>query len=332
MALIKCPECDKEISDKASACPNCGCPINDSSSNVKFVAAKCPSCGANINVDQNDNKTKCNYCHSTIIVDDAIKRYQIEISGKVEVSNLPTVENYLLNGSRYYDNNDYEEAYRQYNKVIEINPNNFLAILRNGICKSLYTRKYDYNINPLHNGIRQARDILNKNKEESTDINYNKIASEGFRAAKLMEECAKNFYNKDCNYRDMLDNFQMLFDCIFIYADCEKIAKDSNLKICILKSVVDLADYMIVGRNYRTGKYRNNQEIIKTFFPPSSVEKNLYSIRNEAVEEYNSLVNPDEYLKIKKQPLIRLNSSDSRAVSIIVVFIIIYLLFLLFSI
>lgn len=26
MALIKCPECGKEISDKASCCPNCGCP------------------------------------------------------------------------------------------------------------------------------------------------------------------------------------------------------------------------------------------------------------------------------------------------------------------
>lgn len=26
MALIKCNECEKEISDKASVCPNCGCP------------------------------------------------------------------------------------------------------------------------------------------------------------------------------------------------------------------------------------------------------------------------------------------------------------------
>lgn len=26
MALIKCPECGKEISDKADACPYCGCP------------------------------------------------------------------------------------------------------------------------------------------------------------------------------------------------------------------------------------------------------------------------------------------------------------------
>ena len=27
MGLITCPDCGKEISDKASACPNCGCPV-----------------------------------------------------------------------------------------------------------------------------------------------------------------------------------------------------------------------------------------------------------------------------------------------------------------
>lgn len=29
MSLIKCPECGKEISDKAAVCPNCGCPVED---------------------------------------------------------------------------------------------------------------------------------------------------------------------------------------------------------------------------------------------------------------------------------------------------------------
>ena len=29
MALISCPECKKDVSDKASACPNCGCPLSD---------------------------------------------------------------------------------------------------------------------------------------------------------------------------------------------------------------------------------------------------------------------------------------------------------------
>lgn len=29
MALIKCPECGKEVSDKAPTCPHCGCPLSD---------------------------------------------------------------------------------------------------------------------------------------------------------------------------------------------------------------------------------------------------------------------------------------------------------------
>ena len=29
MALIKCSECGHEVSDRASACPNCGCPIGN---------------------------------------------------------------------------------------------------------------------------------------------------------------------------------------------------------------------------------------------------------------------------------------------------------------
>ena len=29
MALIKCPECDSQVSDKAQCCPNCGFPVKD---------------------------------------------------------------------------------------------------------------------------------------------------------------------------------------------------------------------------------------------------------------------------------------------------------------
>ena len=34
MALINCPECGKQISDKAGSCPNCGCPIANAPSSV----------------------------------------------------------------------------------------------------------------------------------------------------------------------------------------------------------------------------------------------------------------------------------------------------------
>lgn len=34
MALIRCPECRKEISDKAETCPHCGMPISSKKENV----------------------------------------------------------------------------------------------------------------------------------------------------------------------------------------------------------------------------------------------------------------------------------------------------------
>lgn len=43
MALIKCPECEREISDKANVCPNCGCPIekvNGDTQKVEITGVK----------------------------------------------------------------------------------------------------------------------------------------------------------------------------------------------------------------------------------------------------------------------------------------------------
>lgn len=40
MALIKCPECNKEVSDRASSCPYCGYPINDYQTKENNVVCK----------------------------------------------------------------------------------------------------------------------------------------------------------------------------------------------------------------------------------------------------------------------------------------------------
>ena len=37
MALIKCPECGKEISDKSNACIHCGCPIQIQKTESKLL-------------------------------------------------------------------------------------------------------------------------------------------------------------------------------------------------------------------------------------------------------------------------------------------------------
>ena len=43
MAMITCPECGREVSDKAASCPNCGAPINN------FLEKRfCKYCGEQI--------------------------------------------------------------------------------------------------------------------------------------------------------------------------------------------------------------------------------------------------------------------------------------------
>lgn len=51
MAIIKCPECGKEVSDKARVCPYCGIPIDTNvycpkcgSSNVQVISGAIESC------------------------------------------------------------------------------------------------------------------------------------------------------------------------------------------------------------------------------------------------------------------------------------------------
>ena len=45
MALISCPECGKEISDKAIACPHCGNPMNQQTQQQEEYLC-CPRCGS----------------------------------------------------------------------------------------------------------------------------------------------------------------------------------------------------------------------------------------------------------------------------------------------
>ena len=49
MALVNCPECQRQVSDKAPGCPNCGCPI----------AAKTPD------IERSVGQNRCPYCRSS---------------------------------------------------------------------------------------------------------------------------------------------------------------------------------------------------------------------------------------------------------------------------
>lgn len=62
MALIKCKECGQMISDKASACPHCGCPVSkvkiceECGESLPENATECPNCGCPIEKETDDRQ------------------------------------------------------------------------------------------------------------------------------------------------------------------------------------------------------------------------------------------------------------------------------------
>ena len=67
MALIKCPECGKEISDKAMQCIHCGYPLSqllsNSNADIQLSDSQCPCCRVKKQHVIKDNiKEVCSVC------------------------------------------------------------------------------------------------------------------------------------------------------------------------------------------------------------------------------------------------------------------------------
>ena len=55
---------------------------------MKLIPARCPSCGADIEVNKDNETTKCKYCETRIIIDDAIdeaKNITIDLLAKFTI-------------------------------------------------------------------------------------------------------------------------------------------------------------------------------------------------------------------------------------------------------
>lgn len=63
MALIKCPECGKDVSDKAPSCIHCGFPLQEQ---PKQQIQYCPYCGRTNNIES----TFCGYCGKSFVKSD----------------------------------------------------------------------------------------------------------------------------------------------------------------------------------------------------------------------------------------------------------------------
>lgn len=154
MALIKCPECQSEVSDKANTCPKCGYPVKEiaqcepSSTGMNI----CPKCGKIIAGKEKcpDCGTKMINCHcteddwTTIMLEGSLEKWEQQMRMKYVV-NSKEYDNNLFNSrlQSEKDENDYYDNLME--KVSESSPT-----IKCPYCNSTNTKKITTTSKAVH--------------------------------------------------------------------------------------------------------------------------------------------------------------------------------------
>ena len=112
MAIIKCPECGHQISDKAETCPACGVKIKDN-------IVRCPHCG---NVYLKD-QTICPSCHMSPNASVAPAQQQNQQNSQAQQQNIqPRQQNVMAQQqpTNAFGNNEAEQPVKKSNKNVVI--------------------------------------------------------------------------------------------------------------------------------------------------------------------------------------------------------------------
>ena len=84
---------------------------------MKLTPAKCPCCGANLEVNEALKNTICQYCGTTVLIEETIEKYNIELSGKVEVEGIKTDSKKIENAKKHMAIGEYIKAQDLLNEV-----------------------------------------------------------------------------------------------------------------------------------------------------------------------------------------------------------------------
>ena len=270
---------------------------------MKLVAAKCPSCGASIEVNSNEETTKCKYCKQAILIDDAIAKYKLEISGEVEVKNLPKIDNLLKVANRHFNNNNYEDAYETYDEVLKLDPDNTLALIRYSICKTYLNNGIDFKMDHLLKTFKNVVELLHKqNKYDELIEDYIKDIS---RAIEDSIATTTKYYNSYTMTEVELKDIQAkLYSCLELYEELYNSTKEQ--KEILSQRIVSSIDNIRIKKAYKTGYDEYGKNNIKYY--KISINENvkllekrkLYSKNKDEEETTNTLVEKDPSTKSKK--------------------------------
>lgn len=273
---------------------------------MKLIPARCPSCGADIEVNKENETTKCKYCDTRIIIDDAIAKYKVELSGKVTVENLPTVINLIKLGTRHLDKNEYKPAQEKFAKALELDADNSELIIKDALARVAQKEIVEASLNRLLSSIRDAKEYC-KEKELEEYVMYcvEHLDHKRIQVIPVLQSVPQQdiFFNLKQKFITYLNFYERVLR--------NHLIKDENKAIVIRKIFACIQNYRDNNKykvyDVQSGKfYTNTYRIPKDMKEYLEYKEHQYQDELAKVDpEYNSKLQQQRLLEAQEQERLR---------------------------
>ena len=129
---------------------------------MNFVAARCPQCGGELQLDNEQVTGFCMHCGSKIVVQDAIRA--------VRIDNTHMIETWMKMGRSAAESNNYEEAYKYFTKVVEVDLENWNALFLKGQAAGFLSTLSNPRLDELIGGINAAIEIIENSEMPAEEV------------------------------------------------------------------------------------------------------------------------------------------------------------------
>lgn len=125
-------------------------------------AIKCELCGSNDIVKQ-EGVFICQYCGTKYSLEEAKKMMvegTVEVTGTVRVDDSSKYNNYKKLAERSFKDELYKEAYEYYDKMLELNPDDWEAVYKKGVCAAWQSTLANFRIDETVKASKNAFNII----------------------------------------------------------------------------------------------------------------------------------------------------------------------------
>lgn len=229
-------------------------------------AIKCELCGSS-DFKKINGEYECQFCHTKYTVEEAKKLMidgVVEVKGTVNVDSSSKQKNYEKLAERSFKDELYDQAYDYYNKLLELDSDNWKYVYKKGICAAWQSTLANFRIDETIKACKNAFNIIEVNNvevENKEDICY-QMADDINKVVVAFCNLAQKHYNEFWTLESAAPDYwvqlQKCIECEEYAIDLIKEYKDTNsrdkeLYSTMLKNMVIYCVEICQKRKYKSG-------------------------------------------------------------------------------